>query len=117
MHSAFDTAVMCRRPTSTVALCEGHTPNMMKAACDVDHNRSRPAIWHAQAKSKAGMGAEKMHPGVTAAGAGGGVPSATGWQKPAAKSAKKKGKGRKADATMLGFAAGLDYTTFERPET
>ena len=54
---------------------------------------------------------------MTAAGAGGGVPAATGWQKPAAKSAKKKGKGRKADATMLGFAAGLDYNAFERPET
>ena len=35
----------------------------------------------------------------------------------AAKGAKKKGKGRKADATMLGFAAGLDYNAFERPET
>ena len=71
----------------------------------------------AQAKLKAAPGMEKKHPGVTAAGAGGGVPAATGWQKPAAKGAKKKGKGRKADATMLGFAAGLDYTAFERPET
>lgn len=70
-----------------------------------------------QAKQKAAAGVEKKHPGVTAAGAGGGVPSATNWQKPAAKGAKKKGKGRKADAAMLGFAAGLDYTVFERPET
>jgi hypothetical protein len=69
-----------------------------------------------QAKPKAFTGIEKKHPDVTAAGAGGGVPAATGWQKPSAKSAKKKGKGRKADATMLGFAAGLDYTAFERPE-
>jgi len=73
--------------------------------------------YYSQAKPKGAPGMEKKHPGVTAAGAGGGVPAATGWQKPAAKAAKKKGKGRKADATMLGFAAGLDYNAFERPET
>ena len=75
------------------------------------------ALHSAQAKLKAAPGMERKHPGVTAAGAGGGVPAATGWQKPAAKGAKKKGKGRKADAAMLGFAAGLDYNAFERPET
>ncbi len=87
------------------------------ASCGADVKPLMEDLSHLQAKPKAAAGGEKVHPGVTAAGAGGGVPSATGWQKPAAKSAKKKGKGRKADATMLGFAAGLDYNAFERPET
>lgn len=57
----------------------------------------------------------KVHPGVTAAGAGGGVPSATGWQKmPAPKGKKKKGKGGKADDGIPGLEAPSPYEVLNR---
>jgi hypothetical protein len=60
---------------------------------------------------------QKQHPGVTAAGAGGGVPAATGWQKQQPKGKKKKEKGRKVDMGMLGFDSGTDYHLLERGDT
>ena len=66
-------------------------------------------------KGNEGAGAApKAHPGVTAAGAGGGVPSATGWQKLPAKGKKKKDKGRKMEAGLLGFETGVKYDLLER---
>jgi hypothetical protein len=57
----------------------------------------------------------KAHPGVTAAGAGGGVPSATGWQKmPAPKGKKKKGKGGQADDGVPGLEAPSPYEVLNR---
>ena len=64
----------------------------------------------------AAAAAPKVHPGVTAAGAGGGVPSATGWQKLPAKGKKKKDKGRKMEAGMLGFETGVKYDLLERAD-
>lgn len=53
---------------------------------------------------------------MTAAGAGGGVPSATGWQKmPAPKGKKKgKGKGQKMDDGMLGFETGTNFQLLDQ---
>ena len=57
----------------------------------------------------------KAHPGVTAAGAGGGVPSATGGQKmPAPKGKKKKGKGGKADDGVHGLEGPSAYEVLNR---
>ncbi len=64
--------------------------------------------------AEAAGGVQKQHPGVTAAGAGGGVPAATGWQKLPAKGKKKKDKGRKVDMGMLGFETGVEYHLLER---